>query len=263
MNPQNPYILFGWWNTNSPIECKIDDNYIATGANINLWKLTIGLNNQAIIWNGSSNSWKYIYNLVDSTNNAFLNLNYILDGGAYKDARFVLHTNWTNNWECEIAFCNNINYNRGFYFKAMMRGWWWSSDSFAIYQCNVATIIFDYNLTTTGNINFGYPIKWNSATQTTTTDNNYITYYQYKNLTWINNNILWIAWLLKSEATQYYVLNYDGINFQYWLLGDNNLNSLWQWKITNLWTDLSTINTTLSTHTTNIWTLQGYFTTNK
>lgn len=114
MNPQNPYILFGSNNINSAIECKVDNNYIATWANIDLWKLTIGGNKQAIIWNGTTNTWKYIYDLVDSTNQAFLNLNYILDSG-YKDARLVLHTNTIQNSECEFALVNNINYARGFF----------------------------------------------------------------------------------------------------------------------------------------------------
>lgn len=127
----------------------------------------------------------------------------------------------------------------------------WTNDHIVLYQCNNWTRIFDYNLTTLNKFCFGYPIKWISSTQTTIWDNDYITFYQYKNLTSINNNIFWIQSLLTSETSQYYVLNFDW-NFQWSLLSDNNISWLWQWKITNLWSDLWTINS-------NIWTLQSYF----
>lgn len=138
----------------------------------------------------------------------------------------------------------------------MMRGWWSTTDSFAIYQCNVSTIILDYNLWNSGKITCGYPILWNNSWQLSSSDNYYITYYQYKNLTSINNNILSISSLKSWEASQYYVLNFNGINFQWWLLSDDNLNWISQSKITNLSSDLITINW-------NIWILQNYFLSDK
>lgn len=101
-------------NLNASQESKIDDNFIASWANIAISKLWHGSAKQTIIWNGTNNNWSYIYDLVDSTNQAFLNLNYILDSG-YKDARLVLHTNTVQNSECEFALVNNINYARGFF----------------------------------------------------------------------------------------------------------------------------------------------------
>lgn len=246
-------------NLNASQEWKIDDNFIASWANIAISKLWHGSAKQTIIWNGTTNNWSYIYDLVDSTNRAFLNLNYVVDASLYKLGRFCLHTNTTNDGECEIALINNINYGRGFFLKSLMRGWNWWTDSFAIYQCNVATVVFDYNVWNLGNITIGYPLKAKSWVQTTTSDNSYVTYYQYKNLTSINNNILWIQSLLISEATQYYVLNFNGTSFIWWLLGDNNISWLWQWKILNLWSDLWTINSTLWSHTTWINTLNSYF----
>lgn len=208
--------------------------------------------------NGTTNVFDYVYNLIDSWNRAFLNLNYVVDASLYKLGRFCLHTNTTNDGECEIALINNINYGRGFFLKSLMRGWNWWTDSIAIYQCNVATVVFDYNVWNLGNITIGYPLKAKSWVQISTWDNDYITYYQYKNLTSINNNILSIQSLLSSETSQYFVLNFDW-NFQWSLLSDNNISWLWQWKITNLWSDLWTINWTLWSHTTWINTLNSYF----
>ena len=87
-----------------------------------------------------------------------------------------------------------------------------------------------------GSNNLNAPIE-------TKIDHNYIT----------NNGIY--LWNLMHNNLNYGVLLVDNLNNISWsLINDNYINTIWEWKITNLWTDLWTINWTLWTHTTNIWT---------
>jgi hypothetical protein len=220
------WTLKGYFTTNILNSANLTNNISFT--KLNLWSLTW---NQYLYYNGTTITWNtptiILWNPYTNPNFQFTFQNQIYANNQLSQYNFITYNPWSYTGIWSLFLFGNDMWNAiKLYYNKTWYEW------LIIWYVTGSTNIMSFNNNWTNNIIIYGFLQHQYWTLSVWNDAYFITFYQFKQLLNINNNILSKNALLTSEASQYQVLNYNGWSFQWWLLNSNNI---WWLDISKLW----------------------------